>query len=236
MKVATAPDRSPRRARKFAAKRESVLDAAMQLVIAEGLAGLTLGKVAKGLDVAVGGLYRYFPSKDALVAGLQCRAVERFGARLDARVPPAAAARGPVALLRHAAAPFEFYAQHADEAPDEHRLMDVMLSSLDPSLGDARAREVEVVLEPILGRAQQGLEAAADAGALSNGDGRQRTLVLWAATHGVGHLRSRDRLEASPYRAHALLTALLETMLVGFGASRRNASAALRHRAATEAK
>lgn len=202
----------------------------MALVIDGGLPGLTLGKVAATLDVAVAGLYRYFPSKDALVAGLQYRAVERFGARLEQAVPAAPRTKGPVNLLRHALAPFDFYARHALDDPDEHRLMDVMLSSLAPSLSDSQAREVEAVLAPILERAQRGLDAAADAGALSSGDGRQRTLVLWAATHGIGHLRSRDRLETPSGRADALLTTLFESLLVGFGASARHASAAVRHR------
>ena len=219
----SSDDPSPRRARKFAAKREAVLDAAMAIVIANGLEGLTLNKVARRLDVAVGGLYRYFPSKEDLIAGLQARAVARFGARLEAHVPVRAHASGPVVSLRHALAPFYFYARNAHDDPDEHRLMDVMLSSLDPSLRDDAAQEVEGVLGPILVRAQAGLDAAAEAGALAPGDGRMRTLLLWSGTHGLGHLRSRDRLEAPEHRSAALLDALFESLLIGFGAEPRHA-------------
>jgi len=221
-------DRTPRRARKFAAKREAVLDAAMAIVIDDGLAGLTLGKVAKRLDVAVGGLYRYFPSKEALVAGLQQRAVERFGTRLNAHLPESTRASGPVVLLRRVVAPFFFYATNAKDDPDEHRLMDAMLSTIDPALTDAQAREVEEVLGPVLARSQRGLDAAAVGGALAPGDARQRTLLLWAGTHGVGHLASRDRLEDPDHRSDALLRALFENLLVGFGAQRKHAKAALR--------
>lgn len=219
----SSADPSPRRARKFAAKREAVLDAAMGIVIADGLAGLTLHKVARRLDVAVGGLYRYFPSKEDLVAGLQVRAVARFAARLEAEVPAQAHASGPLVQLRHALAPFYFYARNAHEDPDEHRLMDVMLSSLDPSLSDDAAQEVENVLRPILARAQAGLDAAAEAGALAPGDGRVRTLLLWSGTHGLGHLRSRDRLETPAHRSGVLLDALFESLLIGFGAEPRHA-------------
>ncbi len=217
---------SPRRARRFAAKREAVLDAAMAIVIAEGIAGLTVGKVARRLDVAVGGLYRYFPSKEALMVGLQRRAAERFAARLDARLSSLASPDDPVDVLRRALEPFRFYACSAHEDPDTHRLMDVMLSSLDPALSEAQAREGEGVLGPILASAQQGLDTAADAGALAPGDSRQRTLVMWAATHGLDHLRSRDRLESEQHRTGALLPVLLESLLIGFGAKPEHARSA----------
>ncbi|MBV1859953.1 MAG: TetR family transcriptional regulator, partial [Nannocystaceae bacterium] len=206
----------------------AILDAAMSIVIADGLAGLTLGKVAKHLDVAVGGLYRYFPCKEDLVVGLQRRAVERFGARLEHHVPPTPRTRRPVAALRHALAPFALYAASADTDPLEHRLMDIMLSNLTPSLDDGQAQLVEGVLGPILQRAERGLLAAQEADALAVGDGRQRTLLLWSATHGLGHLRSRDRLEQAPYRVDVLLGAMFEALLVGFGADARHARAAVR--------
>jgi len=224
----SAAQRSPRRARTFATKHEAILDAAMTIVIGDGLVGMTLGKVAKHLDVAVGGLYRYFPSKEDLVMALQRRAVERFGDRLANHLPTKPRAGRPVATLRHALAPFAFYAASASADPLEHRLMDIMLSNLTPSLDDAQARIVEGALGPILDQAQRGLELARETGALAPGDGRQRTLLLWSATHGLGHLRSRDRLEQAPYRVKALLSAMFESLLVGFGADPKHARAAAR--------
>ena len=223
-----AAQRSPRRARKFAAKHEAILDAAMAIVIDAGLMGLTLGKVAKRLDVAVGGLYRYFPSKEDLVLGLQRRAVERFGARLDGHLADKPRTSGPVALLRNALAPFAFYAGSARTCPLEHRLMDIMLSNLTPSLDDDQARVVEGVLGPILDQAQRGLEVAREGDVLTAGDARQRTLLLWSATHGLGHLQSRDRFEEAPYRADPLRIAMFEALLVGFGADPKHARAAAR--------
>lgn len=202
----------------------------MVIVIADGLAGLTLGKVAKALDVAVGGLYRYFPSKEELVVGLQVRAIARFGERLDAHLPREPHSNGPVVLLRHVLAPFDFYARNALDDADEHRLMDIMLSNLDPALSDAQARDVETVLGPILARAQSSLDAAAEAGALTPGDSRARTLLLWSGTHGLGHLRSRDRLEAEAHRSNALLDTLFESLLIGFGAEPKHARQAARRK------
>ena len=187
---------------------------------------LTLGKVARHLDVAVGGLYRYFPSKEDLVVGLQRRAVERFGARLASHLPAKPRTRGPVAVLGHALAPFAFYAANAATDPLEHRLMDIMLSNLAPALDDEQARVVESALAPILAQAQRGLQLAQELGALADGDGRQRTLLLWSATHGLGHLRSRDRLEAPGHRVAALRSAMFEALLVGFGADPKHARAA----------
>ncbi len=200
----------------------------MTIVITDGLVGLTLGKVAKHLDVAVGGLYRYFPCKEDLLVALQRRAVERFGARLRSHVPAKPRTRGPVAVLGHALAPFAFYAANAGADPLEHRLMDIMLSNLAPSLDDQQARIVEGALGPILDQAQGGLELAQEMGALAEGDGRQRTLLLWSATHGLGHLQSRDRLEHASHHVEALRCAMFEALLVGFGADPKHARAAAR--------
>ncbi len=222
----SSAERSPRRARKFAAKREAVLDAALAIVIADGLAGLTLGKVAKALDVAVGGLYRYVPSKEALITALQQRAVSRFGERLQAHLDRSEP-HDHVGQLRRVLEPFRFYVRSREDAPDDHRLMDVMLSSLDPSISEAQAREVEAVLGPILALARAGLETAAEAGALQPGDARARTLVLWGATHGLGHLRSRDRLESPAHHVDALYDVLFSSLLRGFGAAAKDVQAAL---------
>lgn len=197
----------------------------MTIVIDDGLQGLTLGKVAKSLDVAVGGLYRYFPSKEALVAGLQQRAVANFGARLKPHLDAHPPRNSATAHLAYALAPFWLYFDGATAHPDDHRLMDVMLSALAPTLDEDHALAVEEVLGPTLALAQQGLAEAAHAGAIDAGDDRQRALILWGATHGLGHLRNRDRIEAASHHAHALCHAMFVSLLRGFGAHPRSAAA-----------
>ena len=153
-----------------------------------------------------------------------------FPARPPLALPPPARPRssGPVALPPNALAPFAFYAASAQADPLEHRLMDIMLSNLTPEIDDEQAQVVEGALGPILEQAQRGLELAREGGGLAAGDARQRTLLLWSATHGLGHLRSRDRLEAPAHRESPLRCAMFEALLVGFGADPKHARAAAR--------
>jgi len=50
------------------ARREEVLEAALELVAEHGVAGASLRRLAKRLGMSQPSLYHYFPSKDALIA------------------------------------------------------------------------------------------------------------------------------------------------------------------------
>lgn len=64
-----------RRARKRAARRDHLLDLALDLVDAHGVDGLTMAALADAADYAPASLYTYFPSRSALVAAVQDRAL-----------------------------------------------------------------------------------------------------------------------------------------------------------------
>jgi AcrR family transcriptional regulator len=71
--VATpVPDR---RTRKHAARRDHLLDLAADLVERTGVDGLTMAALADAADYAQASLYTYFPSRSALLAALQQRAL-----------------------------------------------------------------------------------------------------------------------------------------------------------------
>jgi AcrR family transcriptional regulator len=62
--------------------RQEILAAANQLVLAEGVAHLTLEAVAKKAGVSKGGLLYHFPSKEDLIKGL----IEQLNAQFDGEV------------------------------------------------------------------------------------------------------------------------------------------------------
>ena len=73
MQLAT-PRRSP-------GARDRILDAAEQLVSAQGASNLTLDAVAQSAGVSKGGLLYHYPSKDALLVAM----LERYCDQIDAR-------------------------------------------------------------------------------------------------------------------------------------------------------
>jgi len=64
--------------------RSRILDAAEARLLARGPAGLVLDAIAADAGVSKGGLLYHFASKDALVAGLCDRMLERFDRELEA--------------------------------------------------------------------------------------------------------------------------------------------------------
>ena len=72
--------------RRRAAKRERILNAARELLVAGGLDALTVNGLARRLDYSPGALYRYFRSKEALIVALQVEAVETFRGLLARRL------------------------------------------------------------------------------------------------------------------------------------------------------
>jgi len=64
-----------RRTRKRTERRDHLLDLAAAIVEREGVDGLTMAAVAEAADYAPASLYTYFPSRSALLAALQNRAL-----------------------------------------------------------------------------------------------------------------------------------------------------------------
>lgn len=66
--------------------RAGILAAAVRVVLAEGVARLTLDQVAREAGVSKGGLLYHFPSKEELIGAMVRHYVERFDAAVDALV------------------------------------------------------------------------------------------------------------------------------------------------------
>lgn len=76
-KRATEPRKAPRQER-ARATIEAILEATAHILVERGWARLTTNHVAERAGVSIGSVYQYFPSKDALVAALVDRHVDRI--------------------------------------------------------------------------------------------------------------------------------------------------------------
>ncbi len=119
-----------RRTKRRAERLKQVLDAAMAIIAEHGLEALTIARLAKRVDASVGGLYRYFASKEELLVQVEERAIAAFHKDQQARIAEARAyleAGGrvapddqPAALLR-AMVSVIAYVEDAEVAPTRHR-------------------------------------------------------------------------------------------------------------------
>lgn len=188
-------------------QQEMALAAAELILVKEGLAGLTMRKVAEAMGYTVGNLYLLFENQDYLLLAVNERTGDAIHAALrdaaDAEPDPA---RKPQAL---AAAYIEFGRRHT------HRWRLMFEHSLPPEAkrppeADVRIRRmfelVSGTLQPLL----PGLDAAA---------ARKAATLLWSSVHGLCALAVTGKLRwsgADNYRP--LSDALVNTVLAGLQA------------------
>jgi len=96
-----------REEREDAGKRESVMQAALQLFAAQGYHGTPVPKIAERAGVGAGTIYRYFESKDALVNELYRRWKAEFLRALSEGYPRELSARERFGFLFRQMASFE---------------------------------------------------------------------------------------------------------------------------------
>ncbi|MBX3247582.1 MAG: TetR/AcrR family transcriptional regulator [Myxococcales bacterium] len=210
---------APRR-RRHRANLERLLEAATQIVFDEGVDALSIKKVADLADYTPGALYRYFPSKDALLAAVVARVLHGLAEKLTA-----AQGRSP---LGRVAAQARVYLAFADDEPHAFALMSAMTG--DPRNVVDDDASVAAILEGVvetLRPVAAALAEAASAGQLEPGLASDRALALFGALQGVMQLRKQERRAPHLVDVDRLFSLTLRALLRGFGASAESVDAAL---------
>jgi AcrR family transcriptional regulator len=215
---------SPRVTRKRQERMQGILAAALEVAREDGRDALTVHRVAERLDVTPGALYRYFASKDALVAELQrtiiawlADSTRQHIEALQGQADVAGLDTGERALLRAVvtALCFETFAR---SSPVEFGLLTMYLASPEFALPEDDALHVfRAAAQSLQGLAHH-LEAAAEAGALSDGIALDRAIALWAGLQGVVQTRKLARSAGGRIDPERIARSLLSALLVGWGA------------------
>lgn len=194
MSTETPTAREPKRAR-GKARVAALLDAGAALFEEKGYEATTMTEIAQRAGAAIGSLYQFFPSKEALAEALFNRYIERLGERLDeiARrapgLPPARLAELLVDLMlklraeREAAmALFNAVAAIVESRkPPRHVVrghVAAMLRAANPALGEARAIAAAMVVTQFIKSVPALAEAEEQGGAGFIEEGR-RMLALY---------------------------------------------------------
>ena len=223
----TSRETSPApRVRRRAARTTQILELAMRQVETQGLDGLTLQAIARDLDYTVPALYRYFASKDALVAELQRRVVALLDHKLsevEARTEnwlgdQSREEQERFGSLAPIAATGLFYAGLTRSAPQAFGLLAASLGDPRHLIDDAQANAVVATALPMFDRLAHSIEMAVEAKQLDPGNTPNRVLVLWSSLHGVAQLAKLERLAPGRLDSQRLCGSLLEALMIGWGA------------------
>jgi AcrR family transcriptional regulator len=201
----------PTRAERHGQTHEKILSAAMETVVTKGFSGLSMNKLAAQVGFTPGALYRYFEGKDELIAALVVDIVAEVGRHIAGAVE----GEDAIADLSRAAWVWRDYARHH---PHRFGLIAALLASPRLVIEDDRYAYASIektlaALAPItasFARAQHQRH-------FTPGDPIQRTLLFFAALHGV--LSLRKQAERAPERLDLdeLYRAMLATLFKGFG-------------------
>lgn len=191
-----------------------ILDAAMAMIVGGGFEALSVNKLAAELDYTPGALYRYFASKDALVAALVGEIIDAVGAEV------ARAAAAEATPIARAVACARVWRRYAETHPERFALVSMLLAvprlvmSSEVAGAEAVARMLSA-LAPLI----EALTSAAREGELAPGDALERSVLLFAGLQGVLLLRKQASRAPHLLDIDRLSSAMLATLLGGWGAT-----------------
>ena len=205
---------SPRERRRKANKKR-ILDQTMDLILEHGFQGVSIHKIAAALDYTPGALYRYFPSKDALIAALATQVIEDFAVEVNT-MAQAYEEQGP---LHQIMASLYAYKEMANKKPHQFGLLSMLMAEprmLVPHEEDAAPTVVAIAdaLKPLLAAYKK----AAEGGALKKGDAQERAVVAFAALHGVLQLRKQEPRAPAFFPIDRLCAVTIRGLLIADGA------------------
>lgn len=206
--------------------RTRICDASLAIVTTEGFEALTMPRLGRELECAAGGIYRYFPSKSAIVMALLHRAISGFVTDFMAARDRMTASRAVSKLeegeqaLVCALLVFETYVGLWARRPTHMQLITLALGDPknlveDPENGDAEAFAALASVAAVFWHAT---DVAVREGMLRAGHSEHRLLTLMGALHGALQLRKMERLESFRIDAEVSARDVMDAMFVSWGA------------------
>jgi|GEM_PF-1026631 len=172
-------------------KMREILNIALTLACDGGLDNLTLHRLADRMDRSVAAVYRYFPSREAVISELQRVIATNIALitsdaqnRIDAWSIRENIAPSDAALAKILAAAF-VYDEFAKATPEELGLVTRYLSTPDHVLPERDAAHVFEMTGSSLDALAAWISSAEQLGALSPGTPRDRAIMLWAGLQGT---------------------------------------------------
>ncbi len=199
----------------------------MRLVREDGLEACSLHRISRELDVAVAGLYRYFPSKAALIAALELRVISEISGNLDRRrqaLPPAQGDLGVDALAR-VIVTGQVYRSYAVDAPSRFILISQIMADPNVLLPDELGQTVVEGMMTLLARVAEPFHGAVSARALWDGASLVRAVLFWNAIRAVLQMKKLE-VHSGLLDSRQLYESMVSTLLVGWGADPADVAAA----------
>ena len=195
----------------------------MRMVSDDGVDRLTMQRMADDLDCAVGTIYTYFSSKDALLAELQRLAIDRITesyrllqARVDPQLDERADDEAEAALARLVLG-LRFWVSSAQVYPEESNLFRA-LTTRRTRISDDEAANMLPSAWQLFALGATNVQTAIDAGAITPGNAAERMVTAAAALGGVLLLEGIAHFDPDLFAGRTLALRFVDDVLRGWGA------------------
>ncbi|KUJ64506.1 TetR family transcriptional regulator [Streptomyces albus subsp. albus] len=186
------------------AVRTTILDCAINLLVTEGPAALTMRRIAADIGSSTKVLYTMFGGKEGLIDALYREGFARLR-RVQEQVPRT---NDPLTHLTNLGTA---YREHALAEPAYYRVM-----FEQPVPGYQPSAEALAVAETAFDASAAAVAACMAAGIFQPGDAREVSKIFWAASHGAVSLEIAGHF--APEAAGSRYDALMAAMGRAFGA------------------
>ena len=172
-----------RKAREKQARRRQIIDAARSLLLEKGLQATSINQIAKRAELAVGTIYFYYASKEALFAELQGEGLELLMEKIRQE---SSAVIDPKERLRSMAM---VYYDFSREHKDYFDIINYFLSSPSVLLTSNLKQDVDQRMHKILVAIDATLAQGVDKGIFRERVHESHGVLLLAAFHGLMQFR-----------------------------------------------
>jgi AcrR family transcriptional regulator len=168
-----------RRNREKEERKRQILDAARDLLFAEGLQATSVNKIAKNAELGVGTIYSYFKNKEEIFAALQQEGIELLHARAKKAISREKDASDRLRAIAGS------YLDFSNENRDYFDIINYFLSSPGTLLGDELKETIDQRGNQIISLIVTTIEEGISAGEFCEVNGRKFAMMFWAAIHGL---------------------------------------------------
>ncbi|MEV0075443.1 TetR/AcrR family transcriptional regulator [Nocardia neocaledoniensis] len=185
--------------------RATLMDACLRLIETEGLAAVSLRRVAREAGVSSGAPYHHFPDRAALLSALSVDGFQKLAAELTAAKAAATTPLGALSALG------ETYVRFSRDHPAQFRLMfrpELSQSEKHPDAHVAGDAAFAVLAETV--------REAIAAGLLPAGRADVITIAWWGLGHGLASLWLDGKLDERSAQLGTPTADLVDTIMRSF--------------------
>lgn len=208
--------------RRREAKEKNILDTAMKMISENGIDNFSINKLADNLDYTPGALYRYFPSKDSIIAELEINILNEFRDTIQKAVKYCEQNLNnyenilPIIKLRLIV---NIYLFISVEIPEKFYFINTLFSDTRAMIKDSEAVKVTGSVISLIMEIGRIFTECENKKLLNKGNIIERTIIFVSSLQGILQLSKLRRINPNIFTVEKLIDNYVISILSGWGSN-----------------